>query len=133
VRVADRPDEIPEPLARLRTDFSEDRTVLANERTFASWVRTGFAGIGIGLAFNALFTRVQPAWLPKLIASVFLLIAIAIFIAAERRACAVLHRLHTHQVTTIKVTNLRLITIAAVAATIGLLAVIWLVQINPLY
>jgi putative membrane protein len=131
--VADRPDDIPAPLARLRTDFSEDRTVLANERTFASWVRTGFAGIGIGLAFNALFTRIQPEWLPKLIASVFLLIAITIFVAAERRACAVLNRLHAHQVTTIKVTNLRLITIAAVAATIGLLAVIWLVQINPLY
>jgi putative membrane protein len=131
--VADRPDDIPAPLARLRTDFSEDRTVLANERTFASWVRTGFAGIGIGLAFNALFTRIQPEWLPKLIASVFLLIAVTIFVTAERRASAVLRRLDAHKVTTIKITNLRLITIAAVAATIGLLAVIWLVQINPLY
>ena len=131
--MADRPDDIPAPLARLRTDFSEDRTVLANERTFASWVRTGFAGIGIGLAFNALFTRIQPEWLPKLIASVFLAIAIVIFVTAERRACAVLHRLHAHQVTTIKITVLRLITVAAVVATVSLLAVIWLVQINPLY
>lgn len=131
--MADRPDDIPAPLARLRTDFSEDRTVLANERTFASWVRTGFAGIGIGLAFNALFTRIQPEWLPKLIASIFLLVAILIFIAAEHRARMVMRRLHAHQVRPIKVTSLRLITIAAVAATVGLLAVIWLVQINPLY
>jgi len=130
--VADKSDETP-PLARLRTDFSEDRTVLANERTFASWIRTGFAGIGIGLAFNALFTRIEPEWVPKLIASVFLLIAIAIFVAAERRACTVLHRLHAHQVTTIKVTNLRLITVAAVLATLALLAVIWLLQLDPLY
>jgi putative membrane protein len=114
-------------------DFSEDRTVLANERTFASWVRTGFAGIGIGLAFNALFTRIQPEWLPKLIASIFLLVAILIFIAVEHRARMVMRRLHAHQVRPIKVTSLRLITIAAVAATVGLLAVIWLVQINPLY
>lgn len=131
--MADGPDDIPAPLARLRTDFSEDRTVLANERTFASWVRTGFAGIGIGLAFNALFTRIQPEWLPKLIASIFLLVAILIFIAAEHRARTVMRRLHAHQVRPIKVTSLRLITIAAVAATLGLLAVIWLVQINPLY
>ena len=131
--MADKSDQTPPPLARLRTDFSEDRTVLANERTFASWIRTGFAGIGIGLAFNALFTRIEPAWVPKAIASVFLLIAIAIFVAAERRACTVLHRLHAHQVSTIKVTNLRLITIAAVLATVALLAVIWLLQLDPLY
>ena len=100
--------------------------MLANERTFASWVRTGFAGIGIGLAFNVLFTRVQPEWAPKLIATIFLGIAIFIFIAAERRACAVLHRLHVHQVTTIRITNIRLISIAAVVATVCLMVVMWL-------
>jgi inner membrane protein YidH len=131
--VADGPEDIPAPLARLRTDFSEDRTVLANERTFASWIRTGFAGIGIGLAFNALFTRIEPAWVPKLIATIFLLIAIVIFVAAERRACTVMRRLHAHQVAPIKMTNLRLITAAAVLATTALVAVIWLLQLDPLY
>ena len=131
--MADEPNETPAPLARFRTDLSEDRTVLANERTFASWVRTGFAGIGIGLAFNVLFTRIEPVWVPKLIATIFLLIAILIFIAAERRACSVLHRLHTHEVTTIRITHLRLITVAAVLATISLLGVIWLLQLSPLY
>jgi putative membrane protein len=110
--------------ARVRTDYAEDRTILAYERTFAGWLRTGFAGIGIGLAFNALFTRVQPSWVPKLIASVFLLIAILIFTNAERRACAVLHRLHTHEVRTIKIVHVRLITILSVGATVALLAVI---------
>jgi uncharacterized membrane protein YidH (DUF202 family) len=38
-----------------RTDYAEDRTILASERTFASWLRTGYGGISIGLAFNALF------------------------------------------------------------------------------
>ena len=121
-------DEIAH-FARVRTDYAEDRTVLANERTFAGWLRTGFGGIGIGLAFNALFTRVRPEWVPKLIASVFLAIAILIFINAERRACTVLHRLHTHQVRTIKITNIRIITIVSVVATIALLAVIWLLPL----
>jgi len=122
-------DDDIEQFARMRTDYAEDRTVLAYERTFAGWLRTGFAGIGIGIAFNALFTRVEPAWVPKLIASVFLLVAIFIFVNAERRACAVMHRLHTHEVRTIKISYIRLITIVCVIATLALLAVIWLLPI----
>ena len=118
-------------LARERTDFSEDRTVLANERTFAGWLRTGYAGIGIGLAFNALFARIEPEWLPKLIASAFLVIAIVIFVAAERRACAVFARLETHQVKAVRVTTVRVITAANVLATAALVAGIWLLTFKP--
>jgi putative membrane protein len=131
-KLADSPPDLPPPLAQFRTDLSEDRTVLANERTFASWTRTGFAGIGIGLAFNVLFTRVQPEWVPRVIATIFLGIAIFIFVAAERRACAVLHRLHVHRVATIKIIYIRVITIASVAATLCLVAVLWLLE-QPLY
>lgn len=116
----------PADLARKRTDFAEDRTILANERTFASWVRTGFAGIGIGLGFHALFGRIEPLWLPRAVATAFLVIAIIIFLAAERRACAVIRRLHTHQVETVKIGVVRLITIVTVAATLALIAAIWL-------
>ncbi len=84
-------DEDVEQFARVRTDYAEDRTVLAYERTFAGWLRTGFAGIGIGIAFNARLAC-RPEWVPKLIASVFLAVAIFIFLNAERRACAVMHR-----------------------------------------
>lgn len=99
------PDESKRELARERTDFAEDRTVLANERTFAGWLRTGYAGIGIGLAFNALFGRVEPGWIAKLIASVFLLIAIMVFAGAERRSAAVADRLNAHKVQSEKVNN----------------------------
>ncbi|MBA3510973.1 DUF202 domain-containing protein [Sphingomonas sp.] len=115
-------------LARTRTDFAEDRTVLANERTFAGWLRTGYAGIGIGLAFNALFARLEPAWVAKLIASGFLLIAIMIFVAAERRACAVFSTLHTHKVKSVKVTSVRTVSIASTLATVALIAAIWLLE-----
>ena len=118
-------------LAEQRTDLSEDRTVLANERTFASWLRTGYAGIGIGLAFNALFSRVDPPWIPKLIATVFLLIAVMIFIAADRRACAILARLETHQVKAVRIATVRVITAANVLATAALVVGIWLLTFKP--
>lgn len=114
-----------------RSEYAEDRTILANERTFAAWLRTGFAGIGIGLAFNALFNRLEPSWLPRLIATAFLVVAIIIFVAAERRACAVLARLEPHSVKTIKVSNVRLIMIVSVSATLALIAAIWLLGIEP--
>lgn len=118
-------------LARERTDFAEDRTVLANERTFAGWLRTGYAGIGIGLAFNALFGRVEPGWIAKLIATGFLLIAVMIFIVAERRASAVFARLDTHNVQSVKLNNVRILAYASIAATVALIAAIWLLTFKP--
>jgi putative membrane protein len=126
---------MPEPhdknsLAEDRTDLAEDRTVLANERTFAGWMRTGFAAVGIGLGFNALFVRMEPAWAPKAIATAFLLIAISIFIGAERRACAVIGRLEAHQVKTVRIRNLRIVTIAIVLATAALITAIWVLRVK---
>lgn len=116
--------------ARKRTDFAEDRTVLANERTFGSWMRTGFGAIGIGLGFHALFGRIHPLWLPRAIATAFLVIALIIFVAAERRACMVIRRLHTHQIETVKIAVIRLITIVTVAATLALIAALWFLQMR---
>ena len=112
-------------LAESRTDFAEDRTVLANERTLASWLRTGFAAIGIGLAFNALFQRVEPQWLPRAIATAFLFVAIAIFIGAEQRARAVIDRLMPHTVETMRPGRVRLIAWASVLGTMALIWAIW--------
>jgi putative membrane protein len=126
----DREDKDREEMAEDRTDLAEDRTVLANERTFAGWMRTGMAAVGIGLGFNALFQMLEPAWVAKAIATVFLSIGIFVFVAAERRACRVLSRLDTHQVKSFKAVNVRLITYALVAATLSLIAALWLLRIN---
>ena len=115
-------------LAELRTEMSEDRTVLANERTFASWLRTGYAATGIGLAFNALFSRVEIPWIPKLIATGFLLIATIIFLGAERRATAVLSRLQAHEVRSAKMVSLRFTSYGSAIATTALIAAIWLLR-----
>jgi putative membrane protein len=120
-----------EKLAEDRTDLAEDRTILANERTFAGWMRTGFAAVGVGLGFQALFNKMEPSWVPKLIATSFLLIAILVFVAAERRACSILHRLHSHEVQTVRTRNLRLITFAIAGSIAALIAAMWLLKIKP--
>lgn len=124
-------EEQKQGLAEARTDLAEDRTVLANERTFAGWLRTGFAAVGIALAFNALFVRLEPAWVPKAVATIFLVIAILVFVAAERRACVVLSRLNAHKVQTVRTASIRFITWLTVAATLALVAAIWLLDMKP--
>ena len=119
-------DEPKQELAEERTDFAEDRTVLANERTFASWFRTGFAAVGIGLGFQALFLRMEPAWVPRSIATVFLMLGIILFISAERRACKVQQRLSAHQVQPERNRHLRLFAIGASAAVVALITAMWL-------
>lgn len=118
-------DEPKGELARERTHFAEDRTVLANERTFASWFRTGLGAVGIGLGFQALFSKIEPAWVPRLMATIFLLLGIFLFVAAERQACRVLSRLSAHSVKPFRNNRLRLIAIISSVAVAGLIAALW--------
>lgn len=122
--MADR-DNDAEELADQRTDLAEDRTVLANERTFAGWMRTGLAAVGIGLGFHALFDQMEPAWMPRAIASCFIVAGLVIFYLSERSSCAVLERLDAHSVKPVKRMNLRLIAAMVGAGALVLLAGIW--------
>jgi putative membrane protein len=92
----EKPDKTE--MSEQRTDYAEDRTLLANERTFAGWFRTGIAAAALGLGFHALFVRMEPWWAPRGIATVFFVLAMLIFIVAERRASKVLDRLSAHDV-----------------------------------
>lgn len=123
---ASRPVSDRTELAEDRTELAEDRTVLAHERSFAGWTRTGMASVGIGLGFHALFRTVDPQWVPKAIATVFLAIAIFVFLSAERRACAIMNRLEAHKVAALKPVRLRLLSWTLSIATIFLAVVIWL-------
>jgi len=120
-----------ETRAGQRTNLAEDRTVLANERTFASWFRTGLASVGIGLGFQALFLRMEPPWVPRAIATIFMLLAIYLFVAAERRACKVQRRLSTHEVTSFRNRRIRLLALAASGAVAALIAAMWLLPLTP--
>ena len=113
-----------------RGDLAEDRTILANERTFGSWMRTSLGCIAIGVGFRGLFASMEPAWVPKAIATAFLLLAVLVILLAERRAAAVLKRLSAHTVVTAKVMNLRLFAALVSLGAIALAAAIWLLEIR---
>jgi len=117
--------------AERRTDWAEDRTIMANERTFAGWMRTGLAAVGIALGFNALFGMLEPAWLPKALATGFILAAIAIFFAAQAKAAKVADRLECHKARPMRGATLRLIAAALIVASAGLVAAIWLLDLHP--
>lgn len=108
-----------------RTDLAEDRTILANERTFAGWMRTGLATVGLGLAFNAVFNKIEPAWAARAIASLFVLTGILIFYIAQNKSCDVIERMDPHEITPIKTVNTRLIAGLMASASTLLLIAIW--------
>lgn len=116
-------------LAEDRTDWAEDRTIMANERTFAGWMRTGLAAIGIGLGFNALFDKLEPSWLPRGIATIFIVIGIFIFWAAQNNACAVQKRMDAHKAQPVKTMNMRLIAFCMAFGSAALAVGIWVLKL----
>ena len=113
-------------LAENRTLLAEDRTLLANERTFSGWVRTSLATIGIGLGFKALFGTLQPIWIPKAIATLFIGLGIMIIVMATWRASQVISRLTAHQIYTVSALKLYVIAATFCLGALALLAGIWI-------
>ena len=62
-----------------------DRTVLANERTFQAWIRTGLASAAAGLGIVRLLQAAVPLWILLLIATVLLLFSVLFFLLAAWR------------------------------------------------
>jgi len=114
--------------AEFRTDLAEDRNIMAMERTFAGWLRTAFAAIGIGLGFKALFGAFDPPWLARAIATVFILAGGWLAIAAQRRACATLERLNSHKLEKTPAPNFRVLAWCVAAGSIILVAGLWILN-----
>ena len=121
-------DEIKSQDASSRTHLAEDRTIMAVERTFAGWMRTAFAAIGIGIAFRALFGELDPPWLARVIATMFMVLAAMFAIGAERRACRALTRMNPHEVDSPDMPRLKWIAYAVAAGAIILAIAIWLAR-----
>ncbi|MCG6885160.1 MAG: DUF202 domain-containing protein [Silicimonas sp.] len=84
-------------LSEIRTNRSEDRTILSNERTFASWMRTGMACVGVALGLKAVFREFEPGWVPRAVSEIFIIVAIMIFWAARNSAEKAHKRLREHE------------------------------------
>ena len=81
------PDAPNDPVdsAGARTGYALDRTVLANERTYAAWIRTGLTALAAGVAIEKFMVGVIPAWGVRSIAVILILTsAVAFFVAAWR-------------------------------------------------
>lgn len=126
----DPPDDADPSIewAELRTDLAEDRNIMAMERTFAGWMRTAFAAIGIGLGFKAVFGAFEPPWLAQAIATVFILAGGWLAITAQRRACATLDRLSAHKFQAISTPNFRLLAYAVAGGALLLVAGLWVLN-----
>ena len=66
-----------EESADLNTRLAADRNILAAERTYAAWVRTGLFALASGVGARALLDGVVPGWL--VLADASLLIAFSAF------------------------------------------------------
>jgi len=71
--------------AELQRAYALDRTVLANERTFAAWIRTGLAALVGGLAVERILLDVHPAWLIRGVAVALILFSAGAFLLAAWR------------------------------------------------
>jgi putative membrane protein len=112
-----------------KTALSEDRTLLAGERTFAGWTRTSLGCIAVGVGFHALFSKMQPAWVPRAIATLFLALAVSIVWLAARRATSVAHRLDAHVVANARPMNFTFVSVAITFAATALAVAVWLLPV----
>jgi putative membrane protein len=62
-----------------RTVFAEDRTALANERTYSAWLRTGLGALAAGAAFEKLLGQQMPPIVVKGAATALIVGAVVMF------------------------------------------------------
>ena len=109
-----------------RTDWAEDRTRLAAERTYAGWVRTGLTTVVVALALQAVFGPFEPTWIPKLVATAFLISALIIFIAAWEEARRSCHSLRTWDSAAQPAWRIAVLSALMAAGTVAIGVVLWL-------
>ena len=112
-------------LAQDRTDWAEDRTVQANERTFAGWMRTGMGALGVAIGLRAVFGAFEPTWAAKAVASIFVVLAVYIFWAAQDAACKTLDRLDDHASNPQPRRRMRLLALVFAAGAVLIGAILW--------
>lgn len=114
-----------EEKAEQRTKWAEDRTIMANERTFSSWMGTGLGAIGVAIGMKAVFGAFDPTWAAKAVASIFLAVAIYIFWAARQNACKTFERLHEREIEATPTKGYTRIATAMTIGAIGTGAILW--------
>lgn len=91
-------DPSRQELADTRTAWAEDRTMLANERTFSGWMRTGMAAVALALGLKAVFKDTEHTLIAKGAAEIFILVAVLIFWSAVTQSRKAQLRMDSHDV-----------------------------------
>lgn len=109
-----------------RTDWAEDRTILANERTFASQMRTGMACVGLALGLKAVFSSTDHPLIAKGVAELFIITAILIFASAAARGFKAQKRINDHDTTSQSHIGMIITAIALTAGAMAAGVILWL-------
>lgn len=86
-------DGTKKALAEDRTDWAFERTLLANDRTFSAWIRTGLTTVAAGFAVTRLLTEVEPTWLISWLGIIFVVVGSGILLVGYWSHRSTLHRL----------------------------------------
>jgi putative membrane protein len=114
-------------LAEDRTKWAEDRTLLANERTFSSWMGAGLGCLGLAVGLQAVFGAVEPTWIAKTAASIFVIIAIYVFQNALLNSRRAKKRLESHVSEPVSDSNLAWIAHLLSAGSLVVGLVLWII------
>lgn len=68
-----------------RTGYALDRSVLANERTYAAWIRTGLTALAAGVAIEKFMVDAMPGWTIRSIAIILIVYSVIAFVIAAWR------------------------------------------------
>ncbi len=78
----DSPPDHSDSLAVMQMESAIHRTLLAEQRTYSAWVRTGLTSSATGFAIAKLMTETEPAWLVRCLAILFLSTGACMFLLA---------------------------------------------------
>lgn len=120
-------DDDNNDLAHERTKWAEDRTLLASERTFSSWMGTGLGSLGLAVGMQAVFGAMEPTWVAKSAATIFVLIAVMLFVSALRNAQETLKRLNSSSAEPVSSNNLSIIAYSLTVGALGACIVLWMI------
>ena len=78
----------PTDRGKLQTELAVGRTILAVERTYDAWIRTGLTALASGVGARALLAGIVPVWLTRSTSAMLVLFAAFCFIAGAWREIA---------------------------------------------
>ncbi len=109
----------------ISTKLAEDRTILANERTFASRMGLALGNLGLAVGLQAVFGAADPTWLAKLAASVFIGIAILIAFGGYTKSKKMLERLSTYRAEPASTRGMLIITVLIILGALLIGIILW--------